>query len=155
MQKSNLKAEIAFFGIFFLVGTVFTLIGISILVSTMRNEKLCIVEAPATVIRMEQHRSKSSKTTKTVYSPVLEYTYHGVTYTYVSNVATNPPKYHAGQKVTIMLNPDDPQMLYISGDNSSYWLCGIFIAVGSVCGLAGFVNILKRLLRRRHSSDYD
>ena len=137
------RGSVIFFLIFAVVGALFTALGSVLLYQSVKDRSLCTVPAPAKVIRMEAHRSTSKKSTSTTYAPVVEYSYKDETYVYISNVSSNPPKYHAGDSVEVMLNPDEPTTAYITGDSTVYWLCGIFIAAGLFCIIFGAVTIIK------------
>lgn len=135
--------SLVYFLIFAVVGALFAAIGSVILFSSVRERSLCTVNVPAKVIRMESRRSSGKRGTSISYAPVVEYTYNGETYVFISSVSSNPPKYHAGESVEVMINPDEPVTAYIAGDSSLYLLCGICIAVGLISIVIGGVSVIK------------
>ncbi|MBR5372816.1 MAG: DUF3592 domain-containing protein [Oscillospiraceae bacterium] len=138
--------------VFAVVGAVFMIIGIVSMVQSAQMQKLCTAEASGTVVELKEHRTKEKKRTRISYTPVVDYTYNGQNYRYVSSVSTNPPRYKVGERVTVMVNADEPSQCYIQGDSAGTIICVIFILIGAAMfvafGIVTFVNVVLRKRRK-------
>lgn len=72
--------------------------------SYIKKAKRCVKEVRAEIVRMDEHRSDDGST----YQPVYSYTFNGETYEVKGNGSSNMETYHAGQHVTLHINPDEP-----------------------------------------------
>lgn len=150
MQSRNPKYNFICFLLFAIVGAIFAGVGSVMMIVTAASHSKCTTEAPAVVVEMRTSRSTHKGRVSITYAPVLDYEYHNEKFTYTSNIFTNPPKYKKGQHVTVMLNPDNPNELYILGDSTSYILFGFFIGIGALTCIIGVVGLVKTgSIRRR------
>jgi hypothetical protein len=91
------------------------------------------VEAPGTVIEMVRVRNSDSG--GYMFAPLVRFaTAEGKTIEFQSTVHTNPPAYHAGERVTVLYDPAKPNSAAISGWFSIWAVPFILGIVG-----AGFV----------------
>lgn len=100
----------------------------------------CTEQVTAKVVRMEKHTSRSSgkhHRTSTTYAPVFEYEYDGRQYTHTSSVASNPPEFSTGEKVTIWVNPNAPDKIYYEPGTSSVLLSIVFRILGGIIAIGG------------------
>ena len=67
--------------------------------------------APGIVTRMEE--SSDSEGGCCVYSPVIEFTAGGQTYSFEGDNASDPPQYRVGQRVNVRYDPTDPNTAQI------------------------------------------
>jgi 4-amino-4-deoxy-L-arabinose transferase-like glycosyltransferase len=77
------------------------------------------VSAVGMVIGLEE--SSSGEDGCCVYSPVVEFTADGQTYTFESSNASDPPRYKVGEQVTVVYLPENPQRAEVEG-GSFWWL---------------------------------
>jgi hypothetical protein len=94
-----------------LAGTIFLLVGLFIAYNrySFFHNAACSVDGTVKEV-IEKKRHKGAKI-KYSYVPVFEYiAQNGNTYTYTSDLATNPPQYQVGEKVKLYYNPENPQI---------------------------------------------
>lgn len=76
----------------------------------------CIVSVEAEVEDNEVHtrysHSRKHSGSSRSYSPIYVYEYEGKTYHAKSSFSMSPAAYKIGNKVEIMINPDDPTQIY-------------------------------------------
>ncbi len=86
-----------------------------------------------TVVGLEE--SESPEDGCCVYSPIVEFTVGGQTYTFDSGYATDPPRYVVGDQVEVAYDPDNPQTAEVAG--GVFWLLWGGLAVLFVIILLG------------------
>ena len=77
-----------------------------------------------TVVRLEE--SNSSEGGCCVYSPVVEFSVNGQTYSFEGGNASDPPAYEVGEVVNVIYHPSDPDTAQID-KWSERWLFPIII----------------------------
>lgn len=82
------------------------------------------VTTTGTVVRLEE--SNSAEGGCCVYSPVIEFTADGQTYSFDGDTATDPPAYEVGEEVSVLYHPDEPETAQIN-KWSERWLFPIII----------------------------
>lgn len=107
-------------GILLLIGAVLLLLGL-VLFFSARKFRDKGVKTQATVIDNIPSRSTDDHGTSQLYTPLLEYSIGGKTFTYTPNSRSNPPAYDIGEKVPIVYRPDNHHDVRIVG----YW--GIYL----------------------------
>ena len=127
-------------------GAAFLGAGIFLMREQKHLKEVCITEVQSTVIENKKRTVKKKKhKTSIKYTPVFEYDYNGKTYTFKSDLSTNPPRYSVGEKVQIMINPDNPSEVYVPSDSTTkkiiYIVC---IAVGGIAVIAAPVKAFKK-----------
>lgn len=148
--------------IFAFVGLCFLAFSIIMTIIPKNQEKKCTEEVTAVVVDMNEMRSthKSGKRhyTTTTYAPVYRYEYNGEEYTKKSNLSSSNPKFSLGDKVKIMLDPNDPTNFYAPDDNTMSVLSTIFLIVGGALMLVSIivtVLILKNKTNKMHTTMYN
>lgn len=97
-----------------------------------------VVEENATVYI----KKKSSKPkTRISYAPVYSYEYNGKPYSIKSNNSSKPPRYDVGEKVEIMINPDNPSQIYEPGVVNM-----IFPIILTAGGAVGIIVIITAII---------
>jgi len=76
------------------------------------------------VVRMEE--SSSAESGCCVYSPVVEFTANGQTYSFEGGNASDPPAYKVGEEVPVLYNPARPETAQIN-KWTERWLFPIII----------------------------
>lgn len=124
----------------FLVAASFLAVSIAILLNGI-NLKKNGVPAAGTVIELKRQRSGRSVS----YKPVIEFTAEGgVKHTSLLNVASNPPRFSKGEKVTIIYSKDNPDNIIIDSVSDIYIIPIIFDAAGVLFIFTGVALIRKR-----------
>lgn len=133
------------------MGIVFFLFG-TFMLSSYGNKSSCTEQVIAEVVKMVEHRSTGTgrhKMSGTTYAPVFKYEYDGKEYSYISNVAANPPEYSAGERVTIWVNPNNPNKIYYKPGGTSVLLSVVFRIVGGALAVGGMVLLIKRKVKTK------
>ena len=145
---------------FAVVGSIFAVAGIVMLIQTNRYRALCTVESTGTVVRINErtttktNKKTHKKTKKTTYAPVVDYTFNSRDYTFSSKNYTSPSKYQTGQTVKIMVNSDQPDQIYIIGDNAEYVSGTMIAGMGGVFALIGIIGSVKMIRKKRMGLSY-
>ncbi len=135
--------------IFAVLGIVFSVIGGAVLYSSKQSEKNCTFETKGTVVELVEKRSRNKHGTSTTYAPVFEYEYNGKVYKYESKLATSPKPFEVGDKVTVMVDPDDPKEIYVPEYKTVRIFSYVFLGVGGGLFIAGIILLFVFLKKRR------
>ena len=123
--------------VFLIIGFVFLWLSGLTFSRTDHLAKVCTEETEGKIVEIIQKivtsRTGSVRTTRMEYYPRVRFTRGGKIYTVTSGMTVPKDKYKRGQKVTFMINPDDPSELYLDGQLNTYsavgWLILGFSAV--------------------------
>lgn len=96
------------------------------------------VTTTGTVVRLEE--SDSAEGGCCVYSPVIEFTVDGQTYSFDGDTASDPPAYRVGEEVSVLYHPDEPETAQIN-KWTERWLFPIII-IPAMLLTALIVNIV-------------
>ncbi|MBL6447381.1 DUF3592 domain-containing protein [Fulvivirga sp. 29W222] len=77
--------------------------------------------------------------------PVFEYKFEGQTYTYYSNIESQPPSYSVGEEVWVYVNPDDPHDVLINTFMDRWF---VITLVGGMGVIFSSVSLLVFFLTR-------
>ena len=97
----GVKVGAIIFSVFAAAGLIF------VIVSLLKKISKCNVELEAEISDI----STKDMNGTTTYAPVYSYYYEGQAYEQTSGVYVNTPGYRVGEKVTIHINPNKPEML--------------------------------------------
>lgn len=122
------KKHPRFFLIPMAVGLFFTGFGLYLIRENRQLSSRCTAEVPGVVAEMQESYGNSG----TLYSPVFEYSFNGMDFRQESNIASSPPKFSAGEEVTVMVNPDDPYEYIVQGYTEKSTMAKVFIILGLV-----------------------
>lgn len=81
------------------------------------------------------------------FRPIVTYTLDGREHTFAASVASDPPTYEIGEKVTVLIDPVNRYEVKIAGQGTVVGV--IFLAVGIALLLAGIIVLLVTLRSRR------
>lgn len=132
------------------MGTLFFLFG-TFMLNAYGNKSKCTEQVTAEVVKMTEHRSKSTgrhRGHSTTYAPVFKYEYDGKEYSYISTVATNPPEFSVGERVTIWVDPNSPNKIYYKPGGTSVMLSVLFRIIGGALSIGGVVLLIKRKAKK-------
>lgn len=125
----------------------------------------CIVSVEAEVEDNEVHTSysqsrKHSGSSKT-YSPIYVYEYKGKTYHAGSSFSMAPAAYKIGDKVEIVINPDDPTQIYdpemakeMSEAPIIFIVIGVAVIVVELIAIIAISRKLKKIGKRNSEGIY-
>lgn len=137
ISSDNKRGQLIGFGLFALFGLIVLVVGIGLLAQRLSDKKRCTEQVPAVVVDLERRVSRGSKKSVT-YAPVFEYEYRGNTYQYVSPISSKRPDYERGERVTLMIDPNDPNAAYVSDKTAMMF---IIICLGFGVIFVGFGGI--------------
>lgn len=141
--KDFIKFKILFCGVFSLVGLVFTIVGICVYQNHTHKVEVCTYEVAGSVIDLEAKRSTNSDgDSTTAYYPVFRYEVGDLTYVKESNSGSSNPRYHIGESVVMLLNPNNYDEYLVKGDSSPIIFCLIFGGLGVVSLLIGVLSAI-------------
>ena len=120
------------------IGVVVTSIGIGIGIKAW-HFGASAREVEGTVIRMDRQVRKSTFT----YSPVVSYEINGRTFQLQSDVATSPPAYSVGEKVTVLYRAEQPADGQIKSFSEQWVLPLILSGFGTVLACVGVWHLLR------------
>lgn len=101
------------------------------------------IVTPGTVTGLEESTTDGS----TTYSPVVEFTANGQTYTFESDNASSPPAYQVGETVNVRYDPADPSTAQID-KLTERWLMPILLIPSMLCGSIILTFVMVRAWRR-------
>ena len=112
------------------VGSVFAFIGAIMLIATVvmfiGNQ------------RVASHGVRvSGKVVSDPSQPVIEYEFQGEIHTHYSTVSSDPPSYHIGEEVSILVDPDDPSHVIVDTFMERWFLITLFGGLGMLFFLMG------------------
>lgn len=143
-QRTKLKESGANVGR--IVGTLFMGIGMVMLLvvgyliySHQQFEKNAkVVKATLTAYQSYDSRDDDGSTT-TMFTPVFEYEFKGTKHTYVSNSSSSSKDYEIGEKVDMMVNPDDPKDVLVDSFMGKWFLPLLLGIMGTVFTGMGYL----------------
>lgn len=147
---TSAKVRMAFWAIFMVFGAILALVALSLLISRGAGKRRCTERVAAVVVDNERVVSKTMDRPFT-YAAVFEYEFRGQIYRHKSSISTNPPRYQVGQRVELMIDPDDPGTVY---DKSGAADAACFIVLGAAAvflllGIFGVSLNAKRMKQNK------
>lgn len=82
------------------------------------------------------------------YAPNVEYVYDKETLSFISNSASNPPRYSVGQEIEVLINSVDREDVRINGFWELWGSVFIFGFIGFVSLVAGLIAYLIKKKKR-------
>ena len=108
---------------FVLIGGIFAGVGYLVKRSDEKQRERCTVQVQAEVIDFKYNKDG-------LRTPLFSYEYEGTTYRYGSNSYSTNVSHYPGDKVYIMIDPDDPDTAYDPDDGTTAALGKIFMIAG-------------------------
>lgn len=136
---SSARARMALWAIFMVAGAIAAAVALLLLLGRGADKKRCTEPVAAVVVDYETVVSRSREFRST-YAPVLEYEYRGQTYRHKSSISTNPPRFQIGQRVELMIDPNDPDTAY-DKSGAADAACVIVIAAGGIFLFLGIFGV--------------
>lgn len=133
------------------VGVLFFLFGTILSIMFGKNSS-CTEEVTAVVVEMVEHKPRGSAGTmkrRSTYSPVFEYELGGKQYSYASKVSSYPPEFSEGERVTIWVNPNDPNEIYYKPSAALVLMSILFRFLGGVLAVGGIIALIVRKVKAK------
>lgn len=126
LQKEPSKRFFVAFGI---IAAVFLIGGVNLFLYDCNLRKSCIALVEAVVA--ENVRNHDSRNGNAV-APVFEYEFNGTSFRIESNVATYPPRLKVGERVNLLVNPENPGTFVEEGSVLLRLVSAVMVAVGAL-----------------------
>lgn len=136
---SSARARMALWAIFMVAGAIAAAVAFLLLLGRGADKKRCTEPVAAVVVDYETVVSKS-KEFRSTYAPVFEYEYRGQTYRHKSSISTNPPRFQIGQRVELMIDPNNPATAY-DKSGAADAACVIVIAASGIFLFLGIFGV--------------
>lgn len=141
MKKNNIVLKLVF-GILVVVGFIFFIVGIILLVSSIRFQEEA-VEVSAEITQIESYRDIDGDISHRVY---VTYSYGGKTYENV-NLQEYSSGMYEGKEITLLVQPDDPYN--VSTGLINILIGGIFVGIGCIFLLICIIALILFARRNR------
>ncbi|WP_428667886.1 DUF3592 domain-containing protein [Runella sp.] len=135
------------------VSIIFSVVGIAITAGgwyAYQSQKKFVAIAQKTsgvVTALEYSRSRKGGGS---YYPIVEFqTPEGRTFSFRSDVGSNPAPYDRGEQVEVLYNPHDPNEAKLTGFWNLWGLAAIFAGLGSVFTAIGIGTMVASIRRRK------
>lgn len=145
ISSDDKRGQVMGLGLFTLVGLIALVVGIVMLSERSSDKKRCTEPVSAVVVDFEKRSSRRHRTT---YAPVFEYEYAETTYRYVSSMSSKKPAYSRGDKTTLMIDPNDPNVVYMQ-DNTTERISIACLIFGIIFATFGGIGIKITLSDKR------
>jgi Protein of unknown function (DUF3592) len=108
--------------------------------------------ATGTVVRLEE---SSSSEGGTVYSPVIEFSANGQTYSFESGNASDPPTNRVGDQVPVLYDPEAPEQARIESFYELWLFPAILIPVMGIAIVIVNIVFLVMAMRGQLTKDHE
>lgn len=137
-SESDSRVALTFIAVSALFGIGFTAISVTIKISMSKKRKRCTMSVMATITDIIREQSTNSDDSFVSFHPVYEYTVQNVTYRRKSSFGGSGRGFGIGQRVEILVNPDNPSEYYNAKEKfnlvyTAFLIMGIvFLVVAAV-----------------------
>lgn len=125
----------------------------------------CIISVEAEVedneVRTSYSQSRKHRRRSTTYRPIYVYEYKGKTYRAESSFSMGPAAFEKGDKVEILINPDDPTQIFdpemaekMCKAPKMFMVIGGAIIVVELIGLIVISRKMKKIVKRNSDGIY-
>lgn len=148
---TSAKARMALWAIFIVAGAIAAAVALVLFIGRSADKKRCTEPVQAVVVDYEQKTSTTRKHhTITTYAPVFEYEFKGQTYRQKSNISSNPPRYQVGQRVEVMIDPDNPNTVH-EESGAAEAMCFIVLGAAAVFLFLGIFGVSLNAKRMKQN----
>lgn len=128
MMQSNVELLVT--GCLGIIGTVFLCVGIGIMLWERRLKRSCTLTCSAEVVDVVKQETHSVDDSRMIsWYPVYEYSVNGSVHQKTASVGGRKGQLQIGQKVTIHVNPDNPDEFYCEKTAAGH-IRGVFLGIG-------------------------
>lgn len=117
-----------------------------------RNKKGCTENVTAVVTEQTKFDESSNDALSDSFAPVFSYEYNEISYKAESHVYSNEPTYNIGDKVELLIDPNDPQRFYDPNQKKSISLYSVLL-VFPVLYAAFVLNIFLKVRKLKKAID--
>ena len=135
-----------------IVGLACAAVGGVLLYNRFSDKAACTEKVQGVVIELRATKTGKKNHKKTAYAPVYQYDYQGTTYTYVSNVYSSPAPFSEGEQIDIMVDPTDPEHIFVPDDNGSLILGLVFGGIGLIFVISCGGLLIGKAVKKKKSA---
>jgi len=108
--------------IFMSIGMVMLVVVFYLLYTHQQFEKNALT-VKGTVVEFQSYESRNKNSSSTtMYTPVFEYEFKGKKYTYVSTSSSNIHEYEVGERLDILVDPENPSEVLVNSFMEKWFL---------------------------------
>ena len=143
-SKSVFKFYIMLSYFFILFGLVFLVFGCYRTFTFFKDKHDCTVLVEGTVDSFNSHRFDSDDDSEVSYAPVFSYVYNDEKHIHIENNYSEDIDLSRGQKVSVYVDPDNPDHVYIPDYKEKYSGMVSFIIIGLALAVCPVVFAVRR-----------
>lgn len=129
MHRLQKEPSKRFFVVFGIIAAVFSIGGVNLFLYDCNLRKSCSARVEAVVVENVRHGGSRSRNS---VAPVFEYEFNGTAFRIESNVATYPPRLKVGERVNLLVNPENPGTVVEEGSVLLRLVSTVMVAVGAL-----------------------
>ena len=129
MHRLQKEPSKRFFVVFGILSAVFAIGGVNLFLYDCNLRKSCSARVEAVVVENVRHGGSRSRNS---VAPVFEYEFNGTSFRIESNVATYPPRLKVGERVNLLVNPENPGTFVEEGSVLLRLVSAVMVAVGAL-----------------------
>lgn len=124
-----------------IITAIFALMLFFVIRSYVRKKRRCTAGADAEVIDLRVSVSHDSDGDTTTYAPVYRFWYGGEEHTVTSNIYSSGRQYAVGDRVTLMIDPENPETFFDPGrDRKNAIFFGAIAALFLLFGIGAMLS---------------
>lgn len=150
-SKSVFKFYIMLSYFFIMFGLVFLVFGCYRTFSFFKDKHDCTVLVEGTVDSFNSHKFGSDDESEMAYAPVFSYVYNDEEHIYIEKNYSNDVDLSRGQKISVYVDPDNPDHVYIPDYKEKYSGMIMFIVIGLALAV---VPVVFAVRRSRENTEY-
>ena len=124
--------------IFMSIGMVMLAVVVYLLYTHQQFEKNART-VKGTVVEFQSYESRNNNSSTTMYTPVFEYELKGKKYTYVSTSSSNIKEYEVGERLDILVDPENPAEVLVNSFMEKWFLPLLLGFMGTLFTGLGYV----------------
>ncbi len=138
MKRSGTKVGRLVGLIFMSIGMVLLAIAGYLIYAHQQFEKNAVT-VKGTVVEFQSYISNNDNSSTTMYTPVFEYEYKGKKYTYVSTSGSNVKEYEVGERIDILVDPENPDDVLVNSFMEKWFVSVLLGFMGTLFTGLGYL----------------
>lgn len=129
MHRLQKEPSKRFFVVFGIIAAVFSIGGVNLFLYDCNLRKSCSARVEAVVVENVRHGGSRNGN---AVAPVFEYEFNGAEFRIKSHVSTYPPRFSVGERVNLLVNPENPGTFVEEGSVLLRLVSAVMVAVGAL-----------------------
>lgn len=150
MKRSGAKVGRLVGLIFMSIGMVMLAVAGYLIYAHQQFEKNAVT-VKGTVVEFQSYISNNDNSSTTMYTPVFEYEYKGKKYTYVSTSGSNVKEYEVGERIDILVDPENPDDVLVNSFMEKWFVSVLLGFMGTL--FTGLGYVAYAVLGKKRSTD--